>query len=336
MEERAAAGALVSSPRVLVVRFSAIGDCVMAAFAATAIREKHPDAHITWACENRCEPVLDRELLVNQVLSFPRERWKKDRWSLSSWREQLVTYSRLRQHSFDFGLDLQGHSKTALCLRLANPKRRVAANATDALAQRLTPPVARRPKGTHMVVWAIDTLNRLGEFPFPRRPIMPIPIGVLPPEPLPQAYVALSVSAGQARNVVPAATWRSVATDLVASGIRVVLLGGPEARIEPIPGVIDLVGKTTLVQTIAILRGARVHVGGDTGTGHIAAAYGRPTVSVFGFADPEEFKPYSDLGLVLKEGDTTDSVAPALVTEATLHQWRLAEWIHNDERPHLG
>ena len=71
-------------------------------------------------------PVVDENRLVNSVAEFPRDKWKANRWSPATWREQLRAYAGLRKHKFDWGLDLQGHSKTALALRIAKPKRRLA------------------------------------------------------------------------------------------------------------------------------------------------------------------------------------------------------------------
>ena len=71
----------MSAPRFLLVRFSAIGDCVLSAWAATAIRHKYPEAYLCWAVESRCAAVVDRQRLVTRVCEMPRDRWKKARWS---------------------------------------------------------------------------------------------------------------------------------------------------------------------------------------------------------------------------------------------------------------
>ncbi|RYG23683.1 hypothetical protein EON82_13260, partial [bacterium] len=91
------------SQRALVVRFTAIGDCVMAAWAATAIRERHPDGFLCWAVESRCAPMLDRTSLVSRVEEIPRQRWKRNRWSPKTWGEQVAKYASLRRLRFDVG-----------------------------------------------------------------------------------------------------------------------------------------------------------------------------------------------------------------------------------------
>ncbi len=48
----------------------------------------------------------------------------------------------------------------------------------------------------------------------------------------------------------------------------------------------NLVGQTSLTELIACLRGCRLLLTNDTGTMHLAAALGVPTVSIFGSTEP--------------------------------------------------
>ena len=309
----------MSAPRVLLVRFSAIGDCVMAAWAATAIRERHPDAFLCWAVESRCAPVVDRASLVSRIEEMPRERWKRHRWSPEVWRQQLTKYSGLRRLRFDAGLDLQGHSKTALCLRLAAPKIRFAARSTDPIAARLNP-VPPRPKGLHTVEWHAELLRMLGDYRLPERPTMPFDpeaartlvdrIGGDVP------LATISVSAGLPEKAYPEADWREVAEGLLARGYRVAFLGGPNDRAIELPGTVDLVGKLALASTIEAVRLSAVHLAADTGSGHLAAAVGVPVVSVFGPTSPITYRPFTSLGRALRRDRQTSATRPAELLEA--------------------
>jgi ADP-heptose:LPS heptosyltransferase len=82
-------------------------------------------------------------------------------------------------------------------------------------------------------------------------------------------------------------------------GLPVVLVGGAGDRAQerailagaghPAP---SLVGRTTLRELMGVLRRAAVHIAGDTGSSHLAAALGTPVVSVFGRTDPARLAPY--------------------------------------------
>ncbi|CAN5436385.1 lipopolysaccharide heptosyltransferase II [soil metagenome] len=301
----------MSAPRVLIVRFSAIGDCVMAAWAATSVRGKHPDAFLCWAVEGRCAPMVDRTHLVTQRIEFPRDKWKKARWSPRCWQEQLLKYARMRELKFDWGIDLQGHSKTALCLRLAFPKRRLSVAATDAFVRRLNPLMEAGPEGEHTVERNHRALSAFGEFTLPERPIMPDV-----PHEIDRRLVTIAVSAGQADKAYPSERWAEMARILLAQGYRVAFLGGPTDQPPEVEGAEDHVGKLPLAETLAMVQASAVHLAGDTGTGHMAAAVGTPVVSVFGPTDPARFRPYTQHGIVLKRGGSTADVTLAEVEEA--------------------
>lgn len=309
----------MSAPRVLIVRFSAIGDCVMAAWAATAIRERHPDAFLCWAVESRCAPVVDRTHLVTRVEEMPRDRWKRHRWSPATWREEVAKYTGLRRLRFDFGLDLQGHSKTALCLRVARPKLRLAARSVDPFAARLNPVPEPRPPELHTVEWYGRVLQHAGDYAIPERPTMP-----RDPETArtlveriggDRPLATITVSAGQPEKVYPPAGWKAVAEGLLARGYRVAFLGGSVDRPIEMPGTVDLVGKLALASTLETVRLSAVHVAGDTGSGHMAAALGVPVVSVFG-TDPTWHRPFTPEGRVLRNGDSPADVSPQSILDA--------------------
>lgn len=294
----------MSQPRFLLVRFSAIGDCVMAAWAATAIRNKYPESFLCWAVEGRCAPVVDRHRLATQRIEFPRDKWKEARWSPKTWREQVLKYTRLRALHFDYGIDLQGHTKTALCLRLAAPRRRIAAATHDVLSSRLNPVKPGRPEGLHTVEWNHQVLSTFGEFELPELPILPS----VDCEPEPR-LVTISVSAGQAEKAYPAERWRQVAEVLTREGLHVAFLGGKTDSPIDLPESEDCVGKLSLKATLSRVGKSVLHLASDTGTGHMAAGLGAPVVSVFGPTDPRVFRPFTKKGIVLKNGDRPSDVS---------------------------
>ena len=59
-----------------------------------------------------------------------------------------------------------------------------------------------------------------------------------------------------------------------------------------------------------------VHLAADTGTGHMAAAYGVPVVSVFGYTDMIEYRPYTENGVVLNAGKSMDGVSPEQIVDS--------------------
>ena len=100
----------------------------------------------------------------------------------------------------------------------------------------------------------------------------------------------------------PAARFAAVADRLIAAGAQIVLLGGAEehdlrrsmlAQMQHAGRVLDLGGRTTLHQLVAVLGSCTLFVGNDGGVMHVAAAAGTPVVAVYGPTDPRAWGPWS-------------------------------------------
>lgn len=88
---------------------------------------------------------------------------------------------------------------------------------------------------------------------------------------------------------------------------RIVLLGsGPDAQIadtiqrETKANVLNLVGKTTLAETMAILNMSRLYVGNDSGPLFLAVALGTPTLAIFGPTDASLINPPGRLNVAVQ------------------------------------
>jgi len=100
----------------------------------------------------------------------------------------------------------------------------------------------------------------------------------------------------------PSDRWAAVAAALAADGTQVVVTGSagelPLARavVEQagLPPEACLAGTTDLSGLAALVAGAGLVVSGDTGVAHLATAFGRPSVVLFGPVSPAEWGPPPD------------------------------------------
>lgn len=295
--------------RVLVVKFSSIGDCVMAVPFVTAIRNQQPDAYVGWAIDPRCRPVL-HEPMLDLVFDIPWERWKRERTSPLA---QLRHYMKLREYRFDHGVDLQGHSKTAICLRFAGARQRWHVRSFDPLCRILSQPVPERGS-EHTVERNLDALDVLSlERPVEPEFVMPPFEAVRTDKPL----VTIAVGTGHPKKNY--AHWAEVATGLLEAGNEVVFIGGP-GESAPDVGAKSLVGKISLRETMAWIASSKLHIAADTGSGHIAAAYGVLSLAIFGWTDPKIFRPFSKYTTVLDAGPAMDRLPPESVIAQALEK----------------
>jgi heptosyltransferase III len=92
--------------------------------------------------------------------------------------------------------------------------------------------------------------------------------------------------------------WKSLIAWLGDHGLRVVLSGGPDRDERAYSAAlasahtVNLTGKLRLAELSALYRKARLFVGPDTSTTHIAAACGVPTLALFGPTNPVKWGPW--------------------------------------------
>lgn len=118
------------------------------------------------------------------------------------------------------------------------------------------------------------------------------------PTPQPGATI-IHVGAAYGSRLWPAQRFAEVAVGLAESGHNLVFTGSAAERDRALlvarkagfgaPSV--LAGRQSLGQFAALTAKARLVVSADTGAAHLASAYGRPSVVLFGPAAPEEWGP---------------------------------------------
>lgn len=98
----------------------------------------------------------------------------------------------------------------------------------------------------------------------------------------------------------PRERWVGLARALARDGLQVVLTGGRGAEelafcaslAAEVGGTLDLSGQCDFATLARVLADARVYVGPDTVTTHLAAATGAPTIALFGPSDPVRWGPW--------------------------------------------
>lgn len=307
----------MSAPRVLIVRFSAIGDCILTAWSATAIRKRWPDARIVWAVQDNCAPVIASPQLADRVEIFRRREWRWKLWSPRAVAGQVRFAKRLRSENFDVGFDFQGLAKTALTLYFARPKQRFTVPSQDMVVRGLNP-VVELEEGLHEVERGLRLIRQW------EPDIEPVTRPIMPDLPRPEnaekhrPLATIQTGAGHPTKLYPPLMWEEVVRLLRKQGVRPVTIGAPGD-----PLVINSetwVGRFGLLESMAWVRASDVHIAADTGTGHVAAAYGIPSVSVFGPMDQARYRPYGDQATILNRGGKPEEVTPQEIVDAAMER----------------
>jgi len=321
--------------RLLIIRLSSIGDVVHAIPISAALAEGFPRLEITWLVEEMSAPIVLDNPYLHEVIVIPRSRWKRARArSPRIWLEFAAFARDLRRRDFDVSLDLHGHAKSGLMAFLAGAPHRLGwSNLRDgaSLASKALP---RREKSFHRVDQFLDVAWHLGA---PTEPVR-FPI-VIPDDAHKEAdsllsrvgidsrrpYAVLNPATGDLARRWGERPFGRLACRLASEwGIPSVLIGSSkdsaacEAVINyargdaPVGASLpaNLAGATGLKVLAAVIEKCCVHVCGDTGSAHIAAALGRPVVGIYGPTDPEHAGPWGQGANVLSGRDHCSSDCP--------------------------
>lgn len=287
-------------PRILIVRLSAVGDCVQTMPLASALRERFPNCQLTWVVEKASAPLVAAHGAVDRLIVLP----KRFAYSLHAVR---WLRSELQRERFDLTFDPQGLTKSGLVAWLSGAARRI--GFARPAAREINPWLQTElvtPRALHRVDRYLELLRPLGvDLPAVRFGLH------LPSEAtdfaadfcrqadLSGGFVALNPGAGWDSKRWPPERFAVVARQLSARGVAsVVTWGGnqerawAEAIVTGSKEAAVLAPPTSLVQLAALLRRARLFVGSDTGPLHLAAAVGTPCVALFGASEAAACGPY--------------------------------------------
>ena len=299
--------------RILLVRLSAIGDCLHAAPVVAALRRAHPDAFIGWAIQEPAATLLRDCPGVDRFHLYPRRaRGVGDRLgALGRFRREL------RSCRYDAALDVQGLTKSGLVAWWSGARRRIGFRGGPAMGSRelnrlfLNRRFAVDLDVRHVVDRNLALLSasgligderpsaewRLPEYAEPgplafldRRGLAAGGYAVVSPGTIwrtklwpPRRFAETVRRLGRERGLPVVVAWageeeRRAAEEIVAGA-------GDVCRVLPAP-------PTDLRELATLLRRAALFLGCDSGPAHLAAAMGVPCVSVFGPTDPARNGPY--------------------------------------------
>jgi lipopolysaccharide heptosyltransferase I len=309
--------------RLLVVKMSSLGDVVHALPVAAAVKHRWPGLRLTWAVEEPTAQLLRGHPSIDRVVALPPLRWRvPDR----AWLRGLGgAIAELRREPYDVALDLQGLLKSALVSLLSRAALRVGREGQREGAQLVSHGLPRPRGRQHVVDSYLDCAAALGAAARPASFDLPVDAaaaraverlleasGIAAGEPL----IVVNPSSSDPRRTWPGETWAAAIAGLATAG-RVVLVGdrsqrSRHARIAALAprGILDLTGKTSLGELVALLARSALHVAPDTGSLHVAAALGRPAVGLFGPTRAWRKGPYGQLEWVVSQSDLCAPTCP--------------------------
>lgn len=289
-----------TSPHLLLIKLSSMGDVVHALPAVSDVVRHVPTARISWAVEEGYAMIPAWHPGVTRVIPTALRRWRKQPWRPGHWREAGILWSALREEGITHVIDAQGLVKSALLARASG--RPCWGPDQDWVRERLALSLYHQRVGIAPGEHVIQRIRRLVAtalgYPLPMDPpefgldtmrIPPPSVRVEKPY-----YLFLHGTAWTSKQW-PESYWLELARMVLKDGRSNVLLPwgneGEKARAERIASQVGygagVLPALSIDGMTGLLLQAKGTVGLDSGFAHLAAALGVPCVTLFGATNPD-------------------------------------------------
>lgn len=287
------------SPRsILIVKPSSFGDIVHTVPAVAQLKQRWPEAVLRWVVNPEWAPLLEGNPDIDELIIFPRRELGRSVGKTVAWFQTL----RQRYRS-DLVVDFQCLLRSAVIGRAAVAPGGTFWGMSDARegARFFYHQIAPVDAGAHAVDRYLAVVRALGvnvDEPLQWR----MPEGIRPEGvDLTEPFLLLHpFSRGAGKSLSVADVERFCTT----FSHPVVLAGRADVAVDAVdrlPNVTNLLNETSIAGLIWLLRAARWVVSVDSGPMHIAAALGKPLLSIHTWSDPRLVGPYDASAWIWKD-----------------------------------
>jgi heptosyltransferase I len=301
---------------ILLIRPSALGDVCRTAPVLASLRRAYPEARIDWLVQDSFVAAIEHHPGLSGVVAFPRRALGEAvrRGRIGALRGFLRT---LRQPRYEMVLDCQGLFRSGFFAWWTGARQRIGyANAREGGWLGLN-----RRRWVDPRMHAVDRMMELARAAG-AEPIADMRLYTGWQE---REWVASTGFAeGRYAVIAPTSRWpgkrwpaerfAEVARWLLEHGVeQVAVVGGAgereqcgplvEAAAEE-PRVVDVIGRTSVGQLMALIQKAAVVVANDSAALHMAVGFDRPLVALYGPTDIARVGPYR------RDGDVLQHVRP--------------------------
>jgi lipopolysaccharide heptosyltransferase I len=286
--------------RILLIKPSAIGDVVHTLPVLHLLRKRWPDAHIAWLVTPACAGLIEGHPLLSETILFDRPGYARSWRDPSSAFGLLAFHHQLRRGEFDLVIDLQGLFRSGWLAWQTRAATRVGfKNAREFAPLFYTHRVDVGTPEQHATQRYLKVAAELGcdagdvQYPFhvtadDRTKVSELLGGI-------ERYAVMLPGTNWATKRWPVERFAGLVQPMRERlDLQTIVAGGPDdfALGETIGGAVNLAGRTSLRQLVALVERAAVVIANDSGPMHIAAALKRPLVALYGPTNPVRTGPF--------------------------------------------
>ena len=267
--------------KFLIIRFSSIGDIVLTTPVVRCLKQQVPDAEVHYLTKHSFKEILEANPFVDKLHLLNDD-----------WNEVMTN---LQQENFDYIIDLHHNLRTMKVKKALKKVPSVSFNKLNVQKWFLTAFKINLLPDVHIVDRYMETVKRFNvkndgrglDYFIPEKDIVP-------DNDIPAAqslgYVGIVIGAAHNTKKLPLKKLKELVNQI---DHPIILLGGPEDRtigdaiasIDPVK-IYNSCGKFSLNESADLVRRAKIIITHDTGLMHIAAAFKKPVISVWGNTVP--------------------------------------------------
>ena len=289
---------------ICIVRLSAIGDVCHVTAVAQAIQQRHPQSSITWII-GRLEYTLLGDLPGIEFIIFDKSK------GFGAYRDVLRQLK--GRAPFDVLLQMQTSFRSNLLGKILRAKRKIGlpSGYGKELHNLVVNEHIPRSEAFHVLDVYKGFAHILDVPPFNAAWSIPISENdqrraseLVDDE---QAYLLLAPSASNSERIWNPENYAALADYGHSKGMTVVVTGSPAQRDIDLArkiceltdnSTVNVAGKTSLKELLALCRQARVVIGPDSGTLHMATTQQTQVIGLYAHSNPFRTGPYHGLSYV--------------------------------------
>ena len=267
--------------KILIIRFSSIGDIVLTTPVLRCIRKQKPDAEIHYLTKTAFQPVVGYNPNIDKIHYLDSDL--------------NALYPVLKAEKFDYVIDLHNNLRTARVKKALAVEKTFAFPKLNVQKWMLVNLKANFMPDQSIVERYFEPVKEMGvvndglglEYYIP-------PSAVTDDEDIPTShwpgFVACVIGGSYYTKKFPVEKWIEFCKVVP---YPVILIGGPDdreegrliAELDPVK-IYNSCGKFNLNESAHLVQRARVVVSNDTGLMHVAAAFQKPVISLWGNTSP--------------------------------------------------
>lgn len=297
---------------ILILKWGALGDLIMATSTIKTVRDNFPDAKITMFTNNLMNEILPQGFIIDEYIFLK----KSGRYVDESFFNQLIKIWKLRKRKFDLAIDLKWKSERASILTFLSGAKIRIGYWEKVYNKCYTHSIKHPVGGYHEVHRNLDVIKQIGMEVKDENPLVYVSQD---DKKFAQDFfvsnslnknntICIHAGASKSNRAWQPERFTQLAKLLSEKYNVTILLTWGHSEFELVKKISDSLGgnvtlsptTNSISQLAAIIRNCSLFISVCTGPMNVANAVKTPIIALLGSTDPADWSPYGDIHRSIK------------------------------------